>query len=913
MLNMWATRMARLRRVLRRPARETEELLRKAASLLFVAALFSFLTVGALFLSLPSASAAAPAVAASIVTVPAVAEPPIIDGNASDWTGAPLLTLDATTAQYVAGTIAGPADASGALRLAWDNEYLYIVAVISDSILTSDSFNIWDDDSIEIAIDGAFDRRCCGADDHQYTAAANGRIGDFGVILQPGASNVLFAARGVPGGYVIEMAVPLTNLTGAPVAAGTQMGFNLGLNDDDDGSRRDKRLVWMSTSTLDSANFGTIVFAGTPPARATRTATPVPAATATATATLPAGAATATRTATRTPTIAPSATAAATATAAPATATRTATLRPATATATSVVPTATATPAGQPTVSVEQRLSQLEANVNSLEVRIRAILDVMQQAGRFPQIARLLALTPTPSAVSVLADPLAYAQAVACGGLAYASYNGDFYAADQAYTAGSWGYVGGQTYQVTNAIAKTNDQALYQSERYGMSSYIFTVSPGSYSVTLKFAEIYQYAQPASRLFNVMIEDQQVLTNLDIVSQAGLFTALDLTFPVVVTDTELQISFAPVQGFAKISALSVKGAGGSPPTVPGLSDRMGTVATKLGGLETLTNAILDVFRQSLVITPTPLAVTGTATATPVPGTATATSTPTRTLQPGAPTSTATPVPTATATVAPTKTPTATATTNPVDVPHTSAKKGSAGEAGADSMSQAGISWGYTWGLSPNNFNTTYTHVPMIWGKDYDPVAVTQLAQTRRGSYWLIWNEPDYWQQANLTATQAAQSYRALRPLILGADPTAKLIVGGVLQLNTAWLSQFRSEYMRLYGEWPMVEGWAGHYYAGAADYNTTTWRTSIQAMRDWMVANGGLVQFWLTEFGCLNSEAIAAQIMSEQVPWLEAQPWVTRYAWYGAYASGAGCPNCSGSLFNADGSLTNLGRAYRVLP
>jgi hypothetical protein len=883
--------------------------LRKLASLLFVAALFSLLTAATFVLGLPDAGAAAPSLAttaaATMLSVPATANPPVIDGDASDWTAAPLLTLDTTSAQYVAGTISGPADASGVLRMTWDNDYLYVVLVVSDDIIYNDSFNIWDDDSVEVAIDGALDRRCCGADDHQYTIASDGRIGDFGVTITPGSSNVVSAARIAPGGYVIEMAIPLINLTGATVVAGTQMGFNLGLNDDDDGSRRDKRLVWMSTSTLDSANFGTIVFTGTPPVRPTKTATPATAGTGTATATQPPSAATATRTATPTA-VSPASTATATGTA---TAT---TVRTATATATTTrTPTATTTPGGQPTPSLDQRLSALEANVNNLEVRIRAILSIMQQAGSFPQIARLMALTPTPGPAKVMADAVAYTQAVACGGAAYASYNGDFYAADQAYTSGSWGYVDGQTYQVTNAIAKTNDPALYQSERYGMGSYIFTVVPGSYSVTLKFAEIYQYTQPSTRLFNVKIEDVQVLTNLDIVSQAGLFTALDFTFPVVVTDTQLVIGFEPAQGFAKISAISIKGASGVTPQAPGLDDRVSDLTAKLSGLETLTNAILDVFRQSLNITPTPLAATRTPT--PVPGTATATATATRTLAPGAPTFTATPTPTATATLAPTKTPTVTATPIPGNVPHTSAKKGSAGEGSTASMSQTGIGWGYTWGLSSANFNSTYQHVPMIWGKDYDPATVTQIAQAHPGSYWLIWHEPDYWQQANLTATQAAQTYRALRPLILGADPTAKLIVGGVLQLNTAWLTQFRSEYNRLYGEWPVVEGWSGHYYAGTADYSTTTWRTSVQAMRDWMLANGGLVQFWLTEFGCLNSDAVASQIMSEQVPWLEAQPWVTRYAWYGAFASGAGCPNCTGSLFNADGTLTDLGRTYRVLP
>jgi hypothetical protein len=118
---------------------------------------------------------------------------------------------------------------------------------------------------------------------------------------------------------------------------------------------------------------------------------------------------------------------------------------------------------------------------------------------------------------------------------------------------------------------------------------------------------------------------------------------------------------------------------------------------------------------------------------------------------------------------------------------------------------------------------------------------------------------------------------------------------------------------LYNEWPVVEGWHVHYYVGRTEYNVTNWRNTMQAVRDWMPANGGTVELWLTEFGCLDSDAVAQQIMADQTPWLEAQPWITRYAWYAAFAVGPSCPNCSGSLFNSDGSLTNLGKLYRRLP
>ena len=82
----------------------------------------------------------------------------------------------------------------------------------------------------------------------------------------------------------------------------------------------------------------------------------------------------------------------------------------------------------------------------------------------------------------------------------------------------------------------------------------------------------------------------------------------------------------------------------------------------------------------------------------------------------------------------------------------------------------------------------------------------------------------------------------------------------------------------------------------------------------MPANGGTVELWLTEFGCLNSDAVAEQIHgASRCPGWRRSRWVTRYAWYAAFAVGPGCPDCTGSLFNSDGSLTNLGQLYRRLP
>jgi len=145
---------------------------------------------------------------------------------------------------------------------------------------------------------------------------------------------------------------------------------------------------------------------------------------------------------------------------------------------------------------------------------------------------------------------------VNAGGSAYTDTLGNNWAADS-------GFAGGQISSTTNAITGTADPKLYQSERYGASTYSFTAPAGNYSVILKFAEIY-FTSAGSRMFNVAINGTQVLTNFDIVASAGgAFKAIDKTFPVTVTGNAINIQF--ITGPAdlpKISAIEIKQASAS---------------------------------------------------------------------------------------------------------------------------------------------------------------------------------------------------------------------------------------------------------------------------------------------------------------------------------------------------------------
>jgi hypothetical protein len=98
-------------------------------------------------------------------------------------------------------------------------------------------------------------------------------------------------------------------------------------------------------------------------------------------------------------------------------------------------------------------------------------------------------------------------------------------------------------YSSSLQIAGTEEDAIYQSERFGSVGYKIRVPDGSYNVKLMFAENY-FTSANSRIFDVYVEQQKVIENLDIYNQVGSNTALEkIISNVSVIDGILDIQFA----------------------------------------------------------------------------------------------------------------------------------------------------------------------------------------------------------------------------------------------------------------------------------------------------------------------------------------------------------------------------------
>ncbi len=139
--------------------------------------------------------------------------------------------------------------------------------------------------------------------------------------------------------------------------------------------------------------------------------------------------------------------------------------------------------------------------------------------------------------------------AVNCGGPGTVDKAGIVYQADSRFT-------GGGSYATSQPIDRTEDDLLYQSERFGNFSYNIPLANGTYKVILKFAEIY-YSGPGQRIFTVKMDGRERVRNLDIAAQVGRYKAYDIQISAQVTRGLLNIEFVTVKNNAKVSAIRIE--------------------------------------------------------------------------------------------------------------------------------------------------------------------------------------------------------------------------------------------------------------------------------------------------------------------------------------------------------------------
>jgi len=187
-----------------------------------------------------------------------VQTPPVIDGDLGEWGEVGQLTFSAAAADYHWGKPLLAMDPRAVISARWDDRNLYLSFAVRDaSIVTDSGTRHWQDDGIEVALDGAYDRTPGGPGDYLLTFRPDGAFTN----MDQAAPAVVRAVGIGASGYNMELAIPLASLSSKTVAEGARMGITFGLRDDDDGGDVDGYIIWKGSDTLQGqAGFADLRF-----------------------------------------------------------------------------------------------------------------------------------------------------------------------------------------------------------------------------------------------------------------------------------------------------------------------------------------------------------------------------------------------------------------------------------------------------------------------------------------------------------------------------------------------------------------------------------------------------------------------------------------------------------------------------
>lgn len=228
---------------------------------------------------------------------------------------------------------------------------------------------------------------------------------------------------------------------------------------------------------------------------------------------------------------------------------------------------------------------------------------------------------------------------------------------------------------------------------------------------------------------------------------------------------------------------------------------------------------------------------------------------------------------------------------------------------------GISWWYNWAFEPDTGVRTdfaamgIEYVPMVWGTKVDTAQVAQ--RVLPGATALLgFNEPNFHEQANLSAADAAARWPSVQTIadargLTLVSPAVNFCGGGCQDTDPfAYLDDF-------FAACPgcRVDALGVHVYVGCKGENGNHAKWLIDHIKTY--ESRFTQPIWLTEFACddaANAEEQRAFLV-DAVTYLESDPRIQRYAWFAGRADNVKFVD----LLGGDGQLTALGQAYVDLP
>lgn len=215
------------------------------------------------------------------------------------------------------------------------------------------------------------------------------------------------------------------------------------------------------------------------------------------------------------------------------------------------------------------------------------------------------------------------------------------------------------------------------------------------------------------------------------------------------------------------------------------------------------------------------------------------------------------------------------------------------------------WSYTWGMG-----NCVRDVPMVYSDQQIPAADVIARCAAASPVLLVFNEPEYASQANMTPEIAARTLRYLESVWPG-----ELWCCGNLVSSSGWLDKMMAAYKAEYDALPKLAGVHMHIYVNAGIPVETPddgrWLAQSQAaFGRYMAAASkwGVPGRVVVTECCLLGEYsvdVYVGVMDQYMTWLRSVPEVESVAWFSARY--AGFPEAN--LLQAGGGLTGVGEAW----